>query len=309
MITISIPTLNRQKFLKKAITSVLNQTYKDFELIIYDNDPSNNLNYKTVSQFDDKRLSYIKSDIQYFQILSMGLKQNKRKYVMIMHDDDTLEPGYIENQLRILEENNKISIIASSVNLIDKDDHNLNKVRPVLFKDKVFTKNKFIYNYLFKGDIIPFPTAIYRSNFITNNNLEFPTDVGPAADLYLFFKINLQDSLIYLTKSSLYNYRVHSNQESEKNRISLEFEIRPHIVKLINQYGLKSLSKKYYQASAGFILHLIIFRFIEKKIDLKNLIKYYRYIRNDGLSLNLYSLYWTLFVVLRVIKLKLRINI
>ena len=140
-------------------------------------------------------------------------------------------------------------------------------------------------------------------------NIEFPQNVGPAADLYLFFKMNLLDTTIYLSKSALYNYRVHDKQDSELNRVNLELEIRPHIFKLLKKNNLISLSKKYKKASAAFIFHLIVLRFITKKLDYVNFKKIYHLIRNDGFSINFYSVYWSLFLILRIIKHKLRMKI
>ena len=88
MITISIPTHNRPKFLKKAIISVLNQTHKDFRLLILDN-ASSPSTLNVVNQFDDIRIRYIRSEINSIKFINEGFKQNKRKYLMIMHDDDT----------------------------------------------------------------------------------------------------------------------------------------------------------------------------------------------------------------------------
>lgn len=308
MITISIPTHNRPKLLKKAIISVLNQTYKDFRLLILDN-ASSPSTLNVVNDFDDIRLSYIRSEINSIKFINEGFKQNSRKYLMVMHDDDTLSENFLENQISILEKNSKISVIASSVNLIDEKDKKLNKIRPFLFKDKVFSKYNFINEYLLHGDIILCPTVIYRSDFVKKYNIEFPQDVGPAADLYLFFKINLLDSLIYLSKSALYNYRIHNKQDSEINRVNLELEIRPHIYKLLEKNNLRSLSNKYKIASAAFVFHLIVFRYFTKKLDYLNFKKFYHLIRNDGFSINFYSIYWSLFLILRIIKFKLRINI
>lgn len=308
MITISIPTHNRPKLLKKAITSILNQTYKDFKLVILDN-ASSPSTLNVVNDFDDIRISYFRSEINSIKFINEGFKQNKRKYLMIMHDDDTLSKFFLQNQISILEKNNKISAIGSSVNLIDERDKELNKIRPFIFKDKVFSRYRFINEFLLRGDIIPCPTVIYRSSFVKKYNIEFPQNVGPAADLYLFFKMNLLDTTIYLSKSALYNYRVHDNQDSELNRVNLELEIRPHIFKLLKKNNLISLSKKYKKASAAFIFHLIVFRFITKKLDYVNFKKIYHLIRNDGFSINFYSVYWSLFLILRIIKHKLRMKI
>ena len=85
MITISIPTHNRPKLLKKAISSILNQTYKDFKLVILDN-ASSPSTLNVVNDFDDIRISYFRSEINSIKFINEGFKQNKRKYLMIMRE-------------------------------------------------------------------------------------------------------------------------------------------------------------------------------------------------------------------------------
>lgn len=59
-VTIAIPTYNRASLLKEAIQSVLNQTYKDFELLICDNTSTDNTE-GVVSTFSDPRIKYHKN--------------------------------------------------------------------------------------------------------------------------------------------------------------------------------------------------------------------------------------------------------
>ena len=59
MITIAVSTYNRAALIKKSIQSVLNQSYKDFELIIFDDCSSDNTK-DVVSQIKDKRIKYIR---------------------------------------------------------------------------------------------------------------------------------------------------------------------------------------------------------------------------------------------------------
>ena len=63
LISIILPTFNRgDYYLKKAILSVVNQTYKNWELIIIDNFSKDNT-VEVVERFDDKRIKFFKSTI------------------------------------------------------------------------------------------------------------------------------------------------------------------------------------------------------------------------------------------------------
>src|SRR5438067_2410739 len=61
-VSVIIPTYNRAEFLRLAITSVLNQTFQDSEIIVVD-DASEDHTRKVVSSFSDKRIKYIRHEV------------------------------------------------------------------------------------------------------------------------------------------------------------------------------------------------------------------------------------------------------
>ena len=61
LISVILPTYNREKLLKNAIYSVLNQTYSNLELIIIDDNSSDNTEI-LIKSFNDKRINYIKNN-------------------------------------------------------------------------------------------------------------------------------------------------------------------------------------------------------------------------------------------------------
>lgn len=60
IVTVAIPVYNGERFIKQAIDSVLNQTYKDFVLKIFDN-CSTDCTSKIINSFNDKRIKYVKN--------------------------------------------------------------------------------------------------------------------------------------------------------------------------------------------------------------------------------------------------------
>ena len=114
--------------------------------------------------------------------------------------------------------------------------------------------------------MLPCPATIFRSSVIKKNRLKYDFDVGPAHDLFLIFKINLLDYYIYLSKEPMFNYRIHNTQHSNLNRISLEYNIRPHAIKLFKNHNLNKLAKHYSQASLGLILQILINDFLIGKL-------------------------------------------
>ena len=80
---------NGEKYLDKSIKSVLGQTYKNWELIFWDNNSSDN-SYKIFKKFKDKRLKYFRSKSyqKLYQARNEAIKKCKGQYITFIDTDD-----------------------------------------------------------------------------------------------------------------------------------------------------------------------------------------------------------------------------
>jgi glycosyltransferase involved in cell wall biosynthesis len=87
--SIVIPTFNRAEYLERAIACILIQNFKNFELIICDNDSLDNTK-EVVSSFKDKRIKYFrnKTNIGWIRNLKKGISIAKGEYIILHGDDD-----------------------------------------------------------------------------------------------------------------------------------------------------------------------------------------------------------------------------
>ena len=169
-LTIVLTTYNRPKSLKSAIDSILFQSFKYFKLVILDNG-SNKETSNLIMSYNDNRIEYIKNDVNDLEFLNRAFTFTKLKYLMITHDDDTMEEGLIERHISKMDSDNRIGLISSSINLINNQGYKLNKVRPRLKKDKRWTKEQFIQDYFFKGDIYLVRQAYLDQALLLKTNL------------------------------------------------------------------------------------------------------------------------------------------
>ena len=97
LISVITPTYNRAHLLPRAIKSVLNQTYQNFELIIIDDDSTDNTE-EVVRSFNDKRIIYHKHDKNKGPLgaKNTGFDLSKGKYICHVDDDDELMPEALE---------------------------------------------------------------------------------------------------------------------------------------------------------------------------------------------------------------------
>ena len=121
-ISVVMPVYNGENFLKEAIESILNQTYKDFEfLIVYDESTDGTLSIIQEFQEQDTRVVLINGDKEGISgALNKGIKEAKGKYIARMDADDISIPIRFEKQINHMK-NLELDICGGHSLLIDSD--------------------------------------------------------------------------------------------------------------------------------------------------------------------------------------------
>lgn len=103
-VSVIIPTHNRAKFLDSAVTSVLNQTFQDFEIIIVD-DASTDDTPQVVRQFKDERIKYIRHEANQggSSTRNTGIANSSGEYIAFLDDDDEWLPKKLKLQVELME--------------------------------------------------------------------------------------------------------------------------------------------------------------------------------------------------------------
>lgn len=131
LVTIGIPTYNRlDSYLKEAISSALNQTYKNVEIIVSDNCSNDNTEafFKSIS---DSRLRYFRQNQNIGPINNYNycLKQANGDYFLLLHDDDLIDEDFVEICMECANNAKDYGIIRSGIRLIDDRSKTLRESR------------------------------------------------------------------------------------------------------------------------------------------------------------------------------------
>ncbi len=139
LVSVIVPTFRRSELLHKAIGSLISQSYKNFEVIVIDDNDDETYkigNEKYFNSLNDERIVYIRNsaNIGSAKSRNKGLSVAKGKYVTFLDDDDYYSPDKIEIQLRETIKNGyKVSIC--NLILIDDDENVIDKRRRRYFKN------------------------------------------------------------------------------------------------------------------------------------------------------------------------------
>ena len=166
--SVIIPTYNQANLLKNAISSVINQSFSNFEVIIIDNH-SNDNTHEVIKSFKVNNLVYKK--IQNNGVIGKsrneGIKLAKGEWLAFLDSDDTWYSQRLEIIANFIKDNNTYEVISTDELIIDKM---INKKK--VWRYGPFTKN-FYKNLLKNGNCVPTSATVVNNKFLKKNNIIF----------------------------------------------------------------------------------------------------------------------------------------
>lgn len=126
LVSVLIPVYNVEKFVSKAVLSIINQTYRNLQIIIID-DCSTDKTFQIVSELAkvDDRILLLKNDknAKIVKSLNFAFKYATGEYIARMDGDDLCESDRIEKMVNFLLNNPEYSLVSTSVKTIDENDN------------------------------------------------------------------------------------------------------------------------------------------------------------------------------------------
>lgn len=121
-VSVILPAYNAERFLKDSIDSILNQTFKDFELIIL-NDGSTDRTEDIILSYSDPRIRYVKNEqnLKLIKTLNKGIDLARGKYIARMDADDISLPTRFEKQVKYLETHDDIEMVGALAYMMKED--------------------------------------------------------------------------------------------------------------------------------------------------------------------------------------------
>ena len=212
--TIIIPCYNSEKWIRKCISSALNQTYQDTEVIFVDNESKDNsLAIAKEIQATNPDLKVLTAKniyrLSYQEPVEEGLKNATGEYFTILGSDDFLDEKYVENIVEILTKAKQITVLQSPLHCVKEKNSSVIEV----IKHKYNSMSEFKQR-LFSGCPVTTPTLVVKKELYDTGRVSWRSDkfLG-ASDYDLYFSLADQNIFIYpLPKWMGYYYRWNSEQ-------------------------------------------------------------------------------------------------
>ena len=227
MISVILPVYNAEKYLGEAIDSLLNQSYSNFELLIY-NDGSTDASLEIIQSYKDDRIvvKNFTENIGLIKLLNLAFLEAKGTYIARMDADDISYINRFEAQIKYLEENPECGICGTQSEVIGS--------LQILKKP---TQDIDLRWWIFKGSPLAHPSIMLRTDLLRKYNLSFKSYAYVVEDFDLWWRMAFHTQMANLPEVLL-KYRVHKAQESSAKQSIQANNFRLSQAEFMSELGL-----------------------------------------------------------------------
>jgi len=151
-VSIIIPTYNQSQYLEEAIESVLNQTYKNIEIIIVDDGSTDNTS-EVVKSFDNKIIYIQQKNKGASGARNTGIKKANGQYIAFLDADDMWLKNKLEKQIEFIQNNPEIGLLGTGCyQMIDMSKMIHKKIFPA--KNEILQKDLIKYNPFIQSSVM-----------------------------------------------------------------------------------------------------------------------------------------------------------
>jgi glycosyltransferase involved in cell wall biosynthesis len=225
-VSVIIPTYNREKFIGRAIESVLAQTYKNFEIVVVDDGSTDNTR-KALEPFDGKIKYIYQENGGSSSARNRGLQESTGEYIAFLDSDDTWTPNKLAVQLDILDKNKHTGIVYSKMLMFNEKGERIG-TKP----DDPSGRN-FEELIEISGDI-PTSSVLTRRECFDKAGL-FDENLPTMQDFDMWLRISEHYDIYEYEESLAYYYR--HNQQNTSSRANCLYGLVLLNRKILKNYG------------------------------------------------------------------------
>lgn len=242
--SVVIPTYNRAEFLRSAITSVLNQTFQDFEIIVVD-DASRDNTPEVVRSFNDRRIKYIRHEVNKGDAATRnaGVRVCNGKYIAFLDDDDEWLPEKLEKQIDLLENS------APEVGGVDIGALLMDRTSGEILRIRIPKKRENLFEEMFITNCLATSCILLRKECFEKVGL-FDESIPFCSDYDMWIRIS-KEFHFECIKEPLVKYYIHGNGSLTTNHGLVIRGMEAMLKKYRQLFALNSKGYSHYYSSLG----------------------------------------------------------
>ena len=231
-VSVIIPTYNREGFIKRAVDSVLAQTFTDYEIIVID-DGSADQTRHVLAPYQDRIRYFYQENRGISEARNRGIQEAKGEYIAFLDSDDWWAPTKLERQVGILDDRKTVGLVYGRMPILDEKGKVIG-IKPQGVSGKNF--NELIEMW---GDL-PTSTVITRRECFDKFGL-FDSNLPPMEDIDMWLRIAQFYDLHEVAGEPLAYYSRHEMQMTKDKKKVYEGLVKIY-TKILNSY--KNIPKK-----------------------------------------------------------------
>jgi len=220
-ISVVMPVMNEERYIRASIDSILNQTFSDFEFLIID-DGSTDSTPAILAEYSarDDRIRILRNEtnISVPESINRGLREARGEYIARQDGDDIAEPDRLKKQVRFLECNSDHVLVGGGYRTIDSEGRFL-KIDAGGLDHAAFS-----WTSIFRPPLVH-STAVFPREVVVKNDVYFDRAFDGAADFEFWHRL-LQFGRGARLDGVLVSYRMHehnvSTRKAEKQRTAMQ---------------------------------------------------------------------------------------
>lgn len=227
LVSIVVPVFNGERFLRECLDSIVNQTYRNIEVIVMD-DASTDSTPAIVASYGDRVTGFRQaSNKGQFGNVNDGIELALGKYTAIYHADDVYDPKIVEREVEFLEEHVEAGAVFCYDIFINAEGQEYNRLT---IPEEFRTRSCFDYDAIlngilkYKNRFLPTPGAMVRSSIYKEMGGFRGNEFQIASDLEMWLRIARKHQL-GIIHEYLFSYRHgHENSSQAYYRVRTEPE-------------------------------------------------------------------------------------
>lgn len=211
LISIILPVYNAEKYIERALKSLINQSYKNIEILCID-DGSKDNSYNIIKEFKDERIKLFRQENSGpAKARNVGLSNSKGEYIMFCDADDWYETNMCELMLETIIKQN-VDFVICGCNIVDTYNTSIRSKEEFNYFKLKFNGycNIGIYEFLMLNSMLW--NKIFKKKIIDEYNIKF-IDGYEHDDYNFFYKYLCCSNHFYSIYNKIYNYEI-SNPQS-----------------------------------------------------------------------------------------------
>lgn len=238
-VSVIMPVYNSEEYLGQAIESILNQTFRDFELLII-NDGSTDNSMEIINQYckKDNRIKVYSNEsnkgLPYTRERALNLAHGE--YIALMDADDISYKERLEIQVRYLDDFNDVFMVASNFDIIEEENIKKN-IKIILKNNSILENNLLDYKMIFHNPIGN-STVMFRKSVIDKQKISYRKECFVAQD-YAFWVDCKKNNKFKIINKALVAYRQGHNNVTKKSLGNRSIE-RKRVIDEIRNRAIKN---------------------------------------------------------------------